>query len=114
MIDAARGIEYDSRMMQRSLSLAAVLLALILPIRADEAIDEAMIARFKVEGFQHSRVMETLTDLMDSFGARLRGSPSYAAAADWAKQRLNEFGVCMRKRVEKTSLGSCSGITILL
>jgi hypothetical protein len=93
VIDAARRIEYDARMTQRSLLLAAVLLALTLPIRADEAIDDAMIARFKMEGFQHSRVMETLTDLTDSFGARLRGSPSYAAAADWAKQRLNEFGI---------------------
>jgi hypothetical protein len=80
-------------MTTQSISLAAVLLALTLPIRADEAIDDAMVARIKIEGFQHSRVMETLTDLTDSFGGRLRGSPSYAAAADWAKQRLNEFGI---------------------
>ena len=53
----------------------------------------AMIARFKIEGFQHSRVMETLAELTDTFGGRLRGSPAYAAAADWAKQRLNEFGI---------------------
>jgi hypothetical protein len=93
VIAAARRIEYDARMRHRSLALAAVVLALTLPIRADETVDEAMIARFKIEGFQHSRVMETLTDLTDSFGGRLRGSPSYAAAADWAKQRLNEFGL---------------------
>jgi hypothetical protein len=93
-VDAASWIEYDARMTtQRSILLAAVLLAATLPLRADEAVDDAMIARFKIEGFQHSRVMETLTDLTDTFGGRLRGSPSYAAAADWAKQRLNEFGI---------------------
>ena len=76
-----------------SVAMVAAVLALSLPIGADETVDDAMIARFKIEGFQHSRVMETLTELTDTFGGRLRGSPSYAAAADWAKQRLNEFGI---------------------
>jgi carboxypeptidase Q len=73
--------------------LALMALALTLSLRADESVDEAMIARFKIEGFQHSRVMETLAELTDTFGGRLRGSPSYAAAADWARQRLNAFGI---------------------
>jgi carboxypeptidase Q len=80
-------------MRRQSVWMAIAVLALTLSTRADETVDEAMIARFKVEGFQHSRVMETLTELTDTFGGRLRGSPSYAAAADWAKQRLNEFGI---------------------
>ena len=70
-----------------SVWLAIVVLALTLPLRADEIVDSAMIARFKIEGFQHSRVMETLAELTDTFGGRLRGSPNYAAAADWAKQQ---------------------------
>jgi hypothetical protein len=71
--------------------MAVAVVALSPPIGADETVDEAMIARLKIEGLQHSRVMETLTELTDTFGGRLCGSPSYVAAADWAKQRLNEF-----------------------
>src|SRR5262245_56313854 len=73
--------------------LSALALALTLPLRADESVDEAVVAKFKVQGFQHPKVMETLAELTDTFGGRLRGSPSYAAAADWARQRLNAFGI---------------------
>ena len=61
-------------------------------VSADERVDEAIVARIKMEAFQRSRVMETLTELTDVYGARLRGSPGYAAAADWAKQRLTDWG----------------------
>jgi len=71
------------------LALSAVALVLSLSLRADESVDDAMVARFKIEAFQHSTAMETLAELTDVYGARLRGSPSYAAAADWAKARLN-------------------------
>ena len=73
--------------------VALLMLIVTLSVRADEPVDEAMVAKFKIEGFQHSRVMQTLTELTDTFGGRLRGSPTYAAAADWAKQRLNAFGI---------------------
>ena len=70
-----------------------LVLAFTLPLFADEVVDEQMVARFKIEGFQHSQVMDTLGELTDVYGARLRGSPSYAAAADWAKQRLTTWGL---------------------
>jgi len=63
----------------RLFSPTLIVLLVTLPIAADEAVDEAMIAKFKIEGFQHSKVMETLTELTDTFGSRHRGSPSYAA-----------------------------------
>ena len=59
---------------------------------AGEPVDEAIVARIKTEAFQHSRVLDTLSELTDVYGARLRGSPGYAAAADWVKQRLIEWG----------------------
>ena len=73
--------------------LFVLVLAVTLPRFADEVVDEQMVARFKIEGFQHSQVMDTLGELTDVYGARLRGSPSYAAAADWAKQRLTTWGL---------------------
>ena len=75
------------------LAVSAVALACTLSLRADEFVDEAMVARFKIEAFQHSTVMETLAELTDVYGARLRGSPGYAAAADWAKARLTAWGL---------------------
>jgi hypothetical protein len=73
--------------------LLVLVLTITLPLFADEVVDEQMVARFKAEGFQHSQVMDTLGELTDVYGARLRGSPSYAAAADWARQRLTTWGL---------------------
>ena len=70
----------------------AVVAALAIGVHAQEQVDEAIVARIKMEAFQHSRVMETLSELTDVYGARLRGSPAYAAAADWVKQRLSDWG----------------------
>ena len=55
--------------------LLVLVLAITLPLFADEVVDEQMVARFKIEGFQHSQVMDTLGELTDVYGARLRGSP---------------------------------------
>jgi hypothetical protein len=73
--------------------VAMVIAALAAGAYASEPVDDAMVARIKMEAFQHSRVMDTLTELMDLYGARLRGSPDYAAAADWAKQKLTDWGI---------------------
>ena len=83
--------------MTSRLSIAATLIAaLVLTPSArsvDDRVDEAMVTRIKMEAFQHSRVMDTLAELPDVYVARLRGSPAYAAAADWAKQRLSDWGL---------------------
>src|SRR4051812_41704723 len=73
--------------------LVSALLLLTLSVHADEPVDAAIVARIKAEASQRSRIMETLSELTDVYGARLRGSPAYAAAADWAKQRLGEWGI---------------------
>jgi carboxypeptidase Q len=71
---------------------AIAISALATGVNAGQQVDEAIVARIKTEAFQHSRVMDTLSELTDVYGARLRGSPEYAAAADWVKQRLTEWG----------------------
>jgi hypothetical protein len=55
---------------------------------AQESLDEEVIARIKAEGFQKSRVMETLVYMSDIYGPRLSGSPDFREAADWAKKKV--------------------------
>jgi hypothetical protein len=60
---------------------------------APAAGDEAAIARIKTEARERSRVMEIAETLTDTYGARLTGSPGARAAGEYAKARLQEFGL---------------------
>ena len=61
--------------------------------RAQEPVDQTVIARIKTEGFQHSQVMEMMFYLADVHGPRLRGSPNYKAAAEWAVKTMSAWGL---------------------
>ena len=60
---------------------------------ADERIDEAVNARLKMEGFQHSQVMTTLSWLSDVHGPRLTGSPALRRAGEWARDEMTRWGL---------------------
>jgi hypothetical protein len=60
---------------------------------AKEPLDAAMIARIREEALQHSEVMATLHPLSDVFSPRLTGSPTYKAAAEWARDRFQAWGL---------------------
>ena len=45
-----------------------------------ERVDETVIAAIKLEGFQHSQVMDTLSWLSDVYGPRLTGSDNLQRA----------------------------------
>lgn len=62
-------------------------------VLAQEPIDWHIVARIKVEGFQNSQVMETLSYLTDVYGPRLTGSPNLKAASQWAREKLREWGL---------------------
>jgi len=81
-------------MMNRIIS-TILLFALIFafPAQAQEHVDQSVIARIKEEGFQHSQVMEMVFYLTDVHGPRLRGSPNYKAAAEWAVKTLTAWGL---------------------
>jgi carboxypeptidase Q len=68
-------------------------LVVALLLQAVEPVDHQVIARLKMEGFQSSQVMETLSYLTDVHGPRLTGSPGYRAAAAWSRDRLKEWGL---------------------
>ena len=79
--------------MRRLLGVASFLLSAAVVVSAAEPVDEAVIARIKVEGFQHSAVMDTLSWLSDVYGPRLTGSPGLRKAAEWARDEMARRGM---------------------
>lgn len=60
---------------------------------AGERVDETVIAAIKLEGFQHSQVMDTLSWLSDVYGPRLTGSDNFRRAGEWARDRMKTWGL---------------------
>src|SRR5262245_27869292 len=86
----------DYVVMRRHLSTALIVLLITMPavpIVAQETVDQTMVARIKQEGLQRSRAQDLFLTLTDKIGARLTGSPAHKQAANWAKDRLAEFGL---------------------
>jgi carboxypeptidase Q len=81
------------RRILRAIVLAVVVATVAVPVHAQERVDEAAMARIRMEGFQHSHVMETLSWISDVYGPRLTGSANYRKAAEWARDRLGEWGL---------------------
>lgn len=63
------------------------------PASTGEPVDQEAIAKLKMEGFQSSQVMETAFHLTEVLGPRLHGTESYLRAAEWARDRLGEWGL---------------------
>jgi hypothetical protein len=60
---------------------------------AEERVDLDMVTQIRLEEFQHSKVMETASELMDRIGPRLTGSPQMKEANEWTKTKLAEWGL---------------------
>ena len=76
--------------------ITPVTLALLLSgvvIMAQEKVDLSAINRIKAESLSNSKVMDTMFYLTDVYGPRLTNSPNHYAAGEWAKKRLEEFGL---------------------
>ncbi|MGE5245401.1 MAG: M20/M25/M40 family metallo-hydrolase [Betaproteobacteria bacterium] len=72
---------------------AAVSMGGAVAAAGQEPVDQAVIARIKTEGFQHSAVMDTLSWLSDVYGPRLTGSANLHNAAVWARDRMTHWGL---------------------
>lgn len=66
---------------------------LAMTVFAQEKVDDAMVARIRTEGLQHSQVMDIAFHLTDANGPRLSGSPGLLKASNWAKTKLAEWGL---------------------
>lgn len=60
---------------------------------AQEPVDQAVIAKIREEGLNRSQVVETFTHFTEVIGPRLTASPAYKAAAEWARERLQAWGL---------------------
>lgn len=79
--------------MLNRLAFGVAVIGLLSPLLAQEKVDLDVINRIKVEAFDNSKVMATLSGLTDLNGPRLTGSPEFRQAADWAKARLEGYGL---------------------
>jgi carboxypeptidase Q len=71
----------------------AVWLGLVpLTAYAQEPIDREMIAKIREEGLKRSKVYATFTHFTEVIGPRLTGTPAHKAAAEYARDRLKEWG----------------------
>jgi hypothetical protein len=88
-----------SRSASRSIVAVAILVIVSLALApvsgrtSAERVDDAVIAAIKVEGFQHSQVMDTLSWLSDVHGPRLTGSDNLRRAGAWARDRMKTWGL---------------------
>jgi len=60
---------------------------------AQEPAGQAMIAKIRAEGLDHSTASDLFYTLTDVLGARLSGSPAYDKAARWALDRFRQWGL---------------------
>ena len=68
-------------------------LLLLLPLVAQERVDEATSAKMRSEELEHSQIMHTLHMLTDRYGPRVTGTPNHEAAAKWAVKQMTDWGL---------------------
>lgn len=61
--------------------------------RAQEPVDRAMIAKIRDEGLNRSQAHATFSHFTEVIGPRLTATPAYKAAAEWARDRLKDWGL---------------------
>jgi carboxypeptidase Q len=57
------------------------------------AQSQDVLSRIRQEGLNRSQVQALFATLTDQFGPRLAGTPAHKQAAEWARDRLREFGL---------------------
>ena len=62
-------------------------------LQATEPLDTATIVKIREEGLRRSQVMELAGIMSDVHGPRFANSPSYDAAAEWARRTFEEWGL---------------------
>jgi len=73
-----------------------VLIALVLAltgVAAQERVDQDMFWKFRQEGTNNSKILQTVHMLTDVYGPRLTGSPNLKAAGEWAIEQMHAWGL---------------------
>ena len=61
--------------------------------RIQEPVDHEIVAKIRDEGLKRSQVEETFAHFTEVIGPRLTGTPAHKQAAEWARDRLKEWGL---------------------
>ena len=69
-----------------------LVLALTVPVGAQEKSGADINAKIRAEEKRHSEIMRTLHMLTDVYGPRVTGSPSLKAAGEWAARTMESWG----------------------
>lgn len=79
----------------RRAALAATLALSTAPaaFAQSEPLDADMVKKIKEEGLERSKVMDTISYLTDVHGPRLTGAPETKIAGEWARKRMEEWGL---------------------
>ena len=80
------------KLTQVTAAIAAMVLAAPAAGVLSGAADD-MLVRIRQEGMDRSKVQALFSTLTDEIGPRLTGSPAHKRAAEWARDRLREFGL---------------------
>jgi hypothetical protein len=79
-------------MVNRLLSFFVVV-AVLAPAAAETRLDGDIARKIRQEATTHSQIMRTVHVLSDVYGPRLTGSPNLKAAAEWAVETMNGWGL---------------------
>src|SRR5688572_7882690 len=73
--------------------LGTLVLAAVTGAAAQERVDQDMFWKFRQEGTNNSKILQTLHVLTDVYGPRLTGSPNLKAAGEWAIEQMHAWGL---------------------
>ena len=73
--------------------LAALAVAVVGGLHAEERVDLSVTSRIRQEAFNHSQVAALLDHLTEEIGPRLTNSPAMAQANAWSRSKFNEWGL---------------------
>jgi hypothetical protein len=77
----------------RLLALGILCLPTAPALGAQEPLDVGMTAAIRQEGLERSQATALYLELIDGIGARLTASPGHLEAAEWARDRFDEWGL---------------------
>lgn len=60
---------------------------------AQEPVDLEMVAKIRAEGLENSEVWEIFGQFVDVFGPRLTATPAFNASAEWARDKMTDWGL---------------------
>jgi carboxypeptidase Q len=75
------------------MKITLLALTLLLPLVAQERVDQTTDAKMRSEELEHSQIMHTLHMLTDRYGPRVTGTPNHELAAKWAAAEMARWGL---------------------